>query len=131
MHTCMKKHESIWRSKFLEIRKGSAFYVHMKNGHDEVDISGKDIDQFFEVTIVKAYQKVFKRLQPKIVKNVIIQVGAEAVRGNMGTRPKHPTITPAPAEIVATPPGAQESSRTIRLRETQLQVGQLKYVCVC
>ena len=65
MHTCMKKHESKWRSKSLEIRKGSAFYVYMKNDHDDVDISGKDIDEFFEVTIIKAYQKVLTRLVDK------------------------------------------------------------------
>ena len=146
MHTRMKKHESKWRSKSLEIRKGSAFYVHMKNDHDDVDISGKDIDEYFEVTILKAYQKVLTRLvdegtnltkhkgsilnsktewhQPKIVRNVIIQGGAEAVRGNMGPRPNHPPLTPAPAVNVATPPGAQESSRTIRLRERQLRIGQ-------
>ena len=43
MHTHMKKHESKWQSKSLEIRKYSAFYVHMKNDYDDVDITGKNI----------------------------------------------------------------------------------------
>ena len=118
----------------------------MKNDYDDVDITRKNIDEFFEVTIFKAYQKVLTRLviegtnltkpkgsilnskterhQPKIVRNEIIQGGAEAVWGNMGPRPNHPPITPALPENVSSPPGAQESSRTITLRERQLRVGQ-------
>ena len=34
----------------------------MKNEHSDVEIEGKPLDAFFEVNILKAYQKVLTRL---------------------------------------------------------------------
>jgi hypothetical protein len=62
MHTRMKSHKSKFRSKQLHIRKGSAFYIHMVNEHPEQTLENKLIDDFFEVNILKAYQKVLTRL---------------------------------------------------------------------
>ena len=62
MHTRIKVHESKFKSKLLRIREGSAFYIHMKNEHSDVEIEGKPLDTFFEVNILKAYQKVLTRL---------------------------------------------------------------------
>jgi hypothetical protein len=62
MHTRMKSHESKFRSKTLKVREGSAFYIHMVNEHPETELEGKSIDIFFEVKILKAYQKVLTRL---------------------------------------------------------------------
>ena len=62
MHTRTKSHESKFRSKTLKVREGSAFYIHMVNEHPDTPLEGKPIDTFFEVNILKAYQKVFTRL---------------------------------------------------------------------
>ena len=51
MHTRMKVHESKFKSKLVRIREQSAFYIHMKNEHDDVSLEGKPIDAFFEVNI--------------------------------------------------------------------------------
>ena len=105
MHTRMKSHESKFRSKQLHIRKGSAFYIHMVNEHPEQTLENKPIDDFFEVNILKAYQKVLTRLvdegtnlnshngpilnsktewhQPKLIRTTILQGGAEMAGGMM------------------------------------------------
>ena len=138
MHTRMKVHESKYRSKQLRIREGSAFYVHMVNDHPDEELEGKPIDTYFEVNILKAYQKVLTRLvdegtnlnshngpilnsktewhQPKIIRNIIIQGGAEAVKGNMGLRPNSsPQHSGIVTSVVQQLP-AQESSRDTRKR---------------
>ena len=111
LHTRMKRHESKFRSKLLHIREGSAFYIHMLNEHKDTYIMGQQIDKFFEVNILKAYQSILTRLvdegthirkylgpilnsksewhQPKIIRNVIIQGGSENVGRNTGLRPQH------------------------------------------
>ena len=108
----MKVHESKFRSKLKKIQETSAFYIHMKNEHGKVNIEGNPIDEFFEVNILKAYQKVLQRLvdegtnlsahngqilnskaewhQRKIIRNIIIQGGAETVRIPEGRRPSPP-----------------------------------------
>ena len=48
----MKVHESKFRSKLKKVQETSAFYIHMKNEHGEVNIKGKPIDEFFEVNIL-------------------------------------------------------------------------------
>ena len=62
MHTRMKSHESKFRSKTSRIREGSAFYIHMMNEHPDTELQGKPIDAFFEINILKVYQKVLTRL---------------------------------------------------------------------
>ena len=97
----MKRHESKFRSKLLHIREGSAFYIHMINEHEDVCLVNEPIDKFFEVNVLKAYQSILTRLvdegtnirkyrgpilnsksewhQPKIIRNVIIQGGADTL----------------------------------------------------
>ena len=81
---------------------------------------------------MKAYQKVFTRLvdegtniakhagcvlnsktewhQPKIIRNVIIQGGAEVARENMGRRPHIPPLSTEPVTSVAANSGSLETS---------------------
>ena len=54
--------ESKFRSKVQKVKEGSAFYIHMVNQHADVELTNKPLDEFFEVNILKAYQKVFTRL---------------------------------------------------------------------
>ena len=119
----MKVHESKFRSKLKKIQETSAFYIHMKNEHGKVNIEGNPIDEFFEVNILKAYQKVLPRLvdkgtnlsahngpilnsktewhQPKIIRNIIIQGGAETVWVPEGRRPSPPPLADqVPATLV-------------------------------
>ena len=112
----------------------------MKNEHGEVNKEGKPIDEFFEVNILKAYQKVLTRLvdegtnlsahngpilnsktewhQPKIIRNIIIQGGAETVRVPEGRRPSlPPQAAQVPATLVnnvETPSSTGESARSMR-----------------
>ena len=87
---------------------------------------------------MKAYQKVLTRLvdegtnfnshngpilnsksqwhQPKIIRNVIIQGGAEAVRGNMGLRPNSSPPTTSGVRNVDQNIPTQESARDTRQR---------------
>ena len=110
----------------------------MVNDHPDEELEGKPIDTYFEVNILKAYQKVLTRLvdegtnlnshngpilnsktewhQPKIIRNVIIQGGAEAVKGNMGLRPNSsPQHSGIVTSVVQQLP-AQESSSDTRKR---------------
>ena len=117
----------------------------MTNEHGEVDIEGKPIDDFFEVNILKAYQKVLTRFvdegtnltshngqilnsktdwhQPKIIRNIIIQGGAETVRVPEGRRPSPPPLADqVPATLVSnveTPSQTGESARSIRGRHRE------------
>ena len=131
----MKRHESKFRSKLLHIREGSAFYIHMSNEHEDVSLENEPIDKFFEVNVLKAYQSILTRLvdeetsikkyrgtilnsksewhQPKIIRNVIIQRGADT----LGLRPQNsPQIeTNIPVQPVATSlPSAREQRSTRR-----------------
>ena len=103
----MKRHESKFRSSLLHIREGYAFYIHMINEHEDVSLVNESIDKFFEVNVLKAYQSILTRLvdegtsirkyrgpiinsksewhQPKIIRNVIIQGGADT----LGLRPQN------------------------------------------
>ena len=114
----------------------TAFYIHMANEHPEKTLENKPIDDFFKVNILKAYQKVLTRLvdegtnlnshngpilnsktewhQPKIIRNVIIQGGAEAVRGNRGLRPNSSSPTTSNVRSVVQNISTQETSRDIR-----------------
>ena len=62
MDTRINVHKSKFKSKLLRIREESAFYIHLKNKHSDVEIEGKPLDAFFEVNILKAYKKVLTRL---------------------------------------------------------------------
>ena len=121
----------------------------MKNEHDDVSLEGEPIDAFFEVNILKAYQQVFTRLvnegtnlnshngqilnsktgwhQPKIIRNIIIQGGAEQASSNMGRRPSpSPPTGPAIATPVNTVPASSTtgvSSRSTR-SSTRRAMGQ-------
>jgi hypothetical protein len=135
IHTRMKRHESKFRSKLLHIREGSAFYIHMSNEHEDVSLENEPIDKFFEVNVLKAYQSILTRLvdegtsirkyrgpvlnsksewhQPKIIRNVIIQGGADT----LGLRPQNsPQIeTNIPVQPVATSlPSTREQRSTRR-----------------
>ena len=144
MHTRMKSHKSKFRSKTLKVREGSAFYIHMVNEHPDTELEGKSIDIFFEVKILKAYQKVLTRLvdegtnlnchegpvlnsktewhQPKIIRNVIIQGGAEN-RGLRSYRSPSPTITQAATNLVSYLT-SYESSRTTQRRHVNAKTSK-------
>ena len=108
--------------------------------HPDKTLENKPIDDFFEVNILKAYQKVLTRLvdegtnfnshngpilnsksewhQPKIIRNVIIQGGAEAVRANMGLRPNSSPPTTSGVRNVDQNIQTQESARDKRQRHS-------------
>ena len=120
----------------LHIRQGSAFYICIVKENLDKTLENGPIDNFFEVNILKAYQKVLTRLvdegtnfnsyngpilnsklewhQPKIIRDVIIQGVAETLRGNMGLRPNSSpqTTSGVTNEIQNIPP--QMSSRDTR-----------------
>ena len=140
MHTRIKVHESKFKSKLLRICEGSAFYIHMMNKHSDVEIEGKSLDPFFEVNILKAYQKVLTRLvdegtnlishdgpilnsktewhQPKIIRNIIIQGGAETAGVPMGRRPS-PSPQTAPASITPANNVASSAPTGVSTRSTR------------
>ena len=101
LHTRMKNHLSKYYSKQQHIRDSSAFYKHLTNKHE--DLIGSKFEDVFEIRTVKAYNKVFTRVveegtliekhegellnsksewhQPRIIRTVVFQGGAEIARG--------------------------------------------------
>ena len=61
MHCRSKEHVSKFNSKSEKIRSESPFYKHLLNTHGGKD-GEKEFSEYFEVQILKAYQKPFTRL---------------------------------------------------------------------
>ena len=98
MHTQLKSHLSKFNSKLKHVREGSAFWKHLENTHGGLK-DGEVFSDYFEVQIVKAYNKPMTRVieegtfivnfdaellnsknewhQPKIIRTTILQGGTE------------------------------------------------------
>ena len=61
MHCRSKEHVSKFNSKSEKTRSESPFYKHLLNTHGGKD-DEKEFSEYFEVQILKAYQKPFTRL---------------------------------------------------------------------
>ena len=61
MHCRYKEHVSNFNSKSEKIRSESPFYKHLLNTHGGKE-DEKEFSEYFEVQILKAYQKPFTRL---------------------------------------------------------------------
>ena len=61
MHCRSKEHVSKFNSKSEKIRSESPFYKHLLNTHGGKE-DEKEFSEYFEVQILKAYQKPFTRL---------------------------------------------------------------------
>jgi hypothetical protein len=105
MHTRAKAHLTKFYSKKKDIRESSAFFKHLENKHGGLKV-GEKFEDYFEITIVKAYRKPLTRNieegtfiinyhgeilnsknewhQPKIIRTTVVQGGAEMIGG--GTR---------------------------------------------
>ena len=141
MHTRAKSHLSKFYSKTKKIKESSAFVKHIENKHGGLK-DGDLFEDYFDILIVKAYQKPITRIieegvfiinyegeilnsktewhQPKIIRTTILQGGAEMAGGmmiNCQQDGRQPTL-PAPAVTVETAPLQQgnqgATSRTTR-----------------
>ena len=107
MHCRSKEHVSKFNSKSEKIRCESAFYKHLKNSHGGKS-DDKTFSDYFEIKILKAYQKPFTMLveegtfisnhkgellnsknewhQAKIIRTTtrVVQGGADVLRGGAG-----------------------------------------------
>ena len=104
MHTRAKSHLTKFYSKVKETREGSAFFKHIENKHGGLK-KGEAFEDYFDIFIMKAYQKPLTRNieegtfivnyqgeilnsknewhQPKIIRTTVIQGGAEMVGGQV------------------------------------------------
>ena len=106
----------------------------MINEHEDVSLVNESIDKLFEVNILKSNQSILTRLvdegtsirkyrgpiinsksewhQPKIIRNVIIQGGADT----LGLRPQNSpqTVTNIPVQPVATSSPSARQQRSTR-----------------
>ena len=107
MHCRSKEHVSKFNSKSEKIRCESAFYKHLKNSHGGKS-DDKTFSDYFEIKILKAYQKPFTMLveegtfisnhkgellnsknewhQAKIIRTTtwVVQGGADVLLGGAG-----------------------------------------------
>ena len=141
MHIRAKSHLFKFYSKTKKIKESSAFVKHIENRHGGLK-DGDLFEDYFDIFIVKAYQKPITRIieegvfiinyegeilnsktewhQPKIIRTTILQGGAEMAGGmmiNCQQDGRQPTF-PAPAVTVETAPLQQgnqgATSRTTR-----------------
>jgi hypothetical protein len=126
MHTRAKSHLTKFYSKKKDTRESSAFFKHLENKHGGLQ-EGEKFEEYFEILIVKAYQKPLTRNieegtfivnyegeilnsknewhQPKIIRTTVVQGGAEMVGGEPRMFQRDGSSR--------TEPGGNESVRTV------------------